>query len=143
MNSVILVGRLTKDPELRYIPGTGTPVANFSIAVNRDFVNKEGKREADFFNIVVYGKNGENCANYISKGRLVGIQGSIQNRAYETQAGEKRSITEIIASKVEFLESKNKSDDLNRAGNNFERSFEPTGLDPDGFQALDDDDIPF
>lgn len=143
MNSVVLVGRLTKDPELRYIPGTGTPVATFSIAVDRAFVNKEGKKETDFFNIVVYGKPGENCANYTSKGSLVAIKGSIQNRTYETQTGEKRYITEIVAERVEFLSSKNKSEDLNRAGNNFEKSFEPTGLDPDGFQALDDDDIPF
>ncbi len=142
MNSVVLVGRLTKDPELRYIPGTGRPVATFSIAVNRPFVNKEGNREADFFNIVVWGKMGENCANYISKGRLVGVHGTIQNRSYETQTGEKRYITEIVADRVEFLESKGKSENSGR-NNNFEKSFEPTGLDPEGFQALDDDDIPF
>lgn len=144
MNTVILVGRLTKDPELRYIPGTGRPVATFSIAVNRPFANKEGKREADFFNIVVWGKLGENCANYISKGRLVAVKGSIQNRSYETQTGEKRYITEINADSVEFLESKGRSEGLDRVDNGgFERSFEPTGLDPEGFQALDDDDIPF
>lgn len=144
MNTVILVGRLTKDPELRYIPGTGRPVATFSIAVNRPFANKEGKREADFFNIVVWGKLGENCANYISKGRLVAVKGSIQNRSYDTPTGEKRYITEINADSVEFLESKGRSEGVERVDNGgFERSFEPTGLDPEGFQALDDDDIPF
>ncbi|SHK04686.1 single-stranded DNA-binding protein [Tepidibacter formicigenes] len=143
MNSVVLVGRLTKDPELRYIPGTGRPVATFSIAVNRAFVNKEGKREADFFNIVVWGKPGENCANYLSKGRLVSVRGSIQNRSYETQTGERRYITEIVADRVEFLESKGRSESASPAGNDFEKSFEPVGLDSEGFQALDDDDIPF
>ncbi|SHH30943.1 single-stranded DNA-binding protein [Tepidibacter thalassicus] len=143
MNSVVLVGRLTRDPELRYIPGTGKPVATFSLAVNRPFTNKEGKREADFFNIVVWGKAGENCANYLSKGRLVSVKGSIQNRTYETQTGEKRYITEIIADRVEFLESKNRLESQNSVSDNLERNFEPVGLDPEGFQALDDDDIPF
>lgn len=131
MNSAILVGRLTKDPELRYIPGTGTPVATFSIAVDRAFVNKEGKKETDFFNIVVYGKPGENCANYTSKGSLVAIKGSIQNRTFETQTGEKRYITEIVAERVEFLSSKKSENPSNKDQNT------------SGFQALDDDDIPF
>ena len=143
MNNVVLVGRLTKDPELRYIPGTGTPVATFSIAVNREFANKEGKREADFFNIVVYGKPGENCANYLAKGSMACINGSIQNRTYETKTGEKRYVTEIVAGRVEFLSAKNAAENSTKPSNNFERSFEPTGLDPEGFQALDDDDIPF
>ena len=145
MNNVVLVGRLTRDPELRYIPGTGTPVATFSIAVDREFTNKEGQREADFINIEVWNKAAENCANYLSKGSLVGVQGSIRVDSYQNQAGEKRNATKIRANRVQFLDSKNKSDNSYRGNNNtnFEPSFEPSGLDPQGFQAIDDDDIPF
>ncbi|MGL5506483.1 MAG: single-stranded DNA-binding protein, partial [Paraclostridium sp.] len=78
MNHVVLVGRLTKDPELRYIPGTGTAVASFSIAIDRDFTKKDGTKETDFIPVEVMGKSAEFCANYISKGRLVAIQGSIR-----------------------------------------------------------------
>jgi len=143
MNCVVLVGRLTKDPELRYIAGTGKPVATFSIAVNRSYVNKEGKREADFFNIVVWGKPGENCANYLAKGRLVSIKGALQTRSYETQNGDRRYVTEVVAERVEFLESKGRSENQAPSNTGFEKTFEPVGLDTGGFQALDDDDIPF
>ena len=78
MNSVSLVGRLTKDPELRYIPGTGTAVATFTIAINRDYTKKDGTREVDFIPVEVIGKAAEFCANYITKGRLIAIQGSIR-----------------------------------------------------------------
>ncbi|OPJ55436.1 single-stranded DNA-binding protein [Alkalithermobacter paradoxus] len=142
MNNVVLVGRLTKDPELRYIPGSGTAVATFSIAVDREFANKEGKREADFLNIEVWNKPAENCANYLSKGSLVGIQGSIRVDSYETQNGEKRTATKIRASRVQFLDTKNRSNNSNKI-DGFETSFEPAGIDPNGFQALDDDDVPF
>lgn len=144
MNHVVLVGRLTRDPELRYIPGTGTPVATFSIAIDREFSGKDGNRETDFINIEVWNKAAENCANYISKGSLVAIQGSIRVDNYQSQAGEKRSYTKIRATRVQFLDSKNKSENsYKQEAPNFEPSFEPMGLDPQGFQAIDDDDIPF
>lgn len=149
MNHVVLVGRLTRDPELRYIPGTGTPVANFSIAVDREFSGKDGNKETDFINIEVWNKAAENCANYISKGSLVAVQGSIRVDNYQTQSGEKRYSTKVRAGRVQFLDSKNKSENSYRPEApggfepNFEPSFEPTGLDPQGFQAIDDDDIPF
>lgn len=146
MNSVVLIGRLTKDPELRYIPGTGRPVATFSIAVNRPFAGKDGKREADFFPIVVWGKPAENCANYLSKGRLVAINGRLQTRSYDAKDGSgKRYVTEIVADRVEFLEwnGSNPSSDDEVKGEHQAPAFEPSGLDPAGFQALDDDDIPF
>ncbi|KXZ40741.1 single-strand DNA-binding protein [Alkalithermobacter thermoalcaliphilus JW-YL-7 = DSM 7308] len=139
MNNVVLVGRLTKDPELRYIPG-GTAVATFSIAVNREFTNKEGKREADFINIEVWNKPAENCANYLSKGSLVGVQGALRVDRYETSTGEKRTLTKVRASRVEFLESKNRSEVRSEE---FDKTFEDSDIDLEGFEALDDDDIPF
>lgn len=148
MNNVMLIGRLTKDPELRYIPSTGTALTTFSLAVNRDFKTKDGQRQADFFNIVVWGKSAEYVANYLSKGKLAAVKGRIENRSYDTKEGEKRYITEIIAENVEVLEWGEKSD--RPAGGSFKPSgssesnvFEPEGLDPDGFRALDDEDVPF
>ena len=139
MNQVVLVGRLTRDPELRYIPGTGTPVASFTIAIDRDYVKKDGSKETDFIPVEVMGKSAEFCANYITKGRLVALQGSIRVDNYQTQSGEKRTFT-----KVQALDSKNKSENSYReSAPAFEPSFEPQGLDPQGFQAIDDDDIPF
>ncbi|EQG79461.1 single-stranded DNA-binding family protein [Clostridioides difficile DA00183] len=89
MNQVVLVGRLTRDPELRYIPGTGTPVASFTIAIDRDYVKKDGSKETDFIPVEVMGKSAEFCANYITKGRLVALQGSIRVDNYQTQSGER------------------------------------------------------
>ena len=110
MNNVILIGRLTKDPELRYLANTGTPVATFNLAVDKQ-LSKEKKQElaekgeptADFINIVVWGKQAENCANYLAKGRLVAIQGRIQSRSWETENG-RRYATEVVANQVQFLE---------------------------------------
>ena len=119
MNLVMLIGRLTRDPELRYIPNSGTPVTTFTLAVNRE-LSKEKKQEmeskgqltADFINIVVWGKMAENCANYLTKGSLVTVQGRIQTRSYEAKDGTRRYVTEVIASQVEFLEWKEKTDDI-------------------------------
>ncbi|CEI74304.1 MULTISPECIES: single-stranded DNA-binding protein [Romboutsia] len=149
MNHVVLVGRLTRDPELRYIAGSGTPVANFSIAIDREFSGKDGKRETDFIDIQVWGKSAENCANYIGKGSLVAVQGSIRVDVYQNQAGENRRAFRVNANRVQFLDSRNKSENSYNKGSqtgfepSFEPTFEPQGLDPQGFQAIDDDDIPF
>ncbi len=158
MNVAILIGRLTKDPELRYIPSTGKAVATFAIAVDRPFSTKDGQRQADFFNIVVWGKIAENCANYLAKGRMVGIKGQIQNRSYDTQSGEKRYVTEIIADTVQFLEKAQGAaprNDFSQGSSNagadvFEptgfqtpEGFSPKGLDDEGYRALEDDDVPF
>ncbi len=102
MNKAFLIGNLTKDPELR-TTSTGLSVCSFSIAVNRKFVNQQGVREADFFNIVSWRGTAENCAKYLTKGKKVSIIGTIQNRSYDAQDGTKRYITEIIAEGVEFL----------------------------------------
>ncbi|MBF8982305.1 single-stranded DNA-binding protein [Lutibacter sp. B2] len=143
MNQVTLIGRLTKDPELRFTAGSGKAVATFTIAVNRLF-SKEKK--ADFFRVVVFGKSAENCANYTSKGSQVAVQGRIENNNYETQNGEKRYTTDIVADRVEFLSKGNRNDqngfdqsEFNHGGN------QDMGMSPAGFQAIeeDDTDIPF
>ena len=131
MNHVVLIGRLTKDVELKYIQGTGTPVANFAIAVDREFTGKDGKKEVDFIDIQVWGKSAENCCNYIGKGSLVGVQGSIRIDSYQNQAGENRKITRVNANRVQFLDTKRTEQENKTNTNTLE------------FQEVDNDDIPF
>jgi single-strand DNA-binding protein len=104
MNRVVLVGRLTKDPDLRYTPN-GVPTATFTLAVNRNFTNQQGERETDFINCVVWRKPAENVANFLKKGSLAGVDGRIQTRNYEKD-GKKVYITEVLAESVQFLEPK-------------------------------------
>lgn len=145
MNSVALVGRLTRDPELRYTAGTQTAVATFTLAVDRPFSKNN---EADFIRIVVYGRPAENCGTYLSKGSLVGVQGRIQTGSYETKTGEKRYTTDVIADRVEFLQRAQgaaSSYEGRGKGNIQGNSGFESGI-PDGFHAFDDDDdenIPF
>ncbi|HFL3558417.1 TPA: single-stranded DNA-binding protein [Clostridioides difficile] len=138
MNNVVLVGRLTKDPELKYLPGTGTAVATFTVAIDRDYTKKDGTRDTDFIPVEVMGKSAEYCANYISKGNLVSVVGSIRVEKYKTQEGEKRTFTKVNTKLVKQLTLKNKV-----AGEDNGYEFEPEGLDPQGFQAIEDNDIPF
>ena len=140
MNHVVLVGRLTRDVELRYLQGSGMAVGQFGIAVDRDVVSKDGKKETDFIDIQVWGKSAENCANYIGKGSLVAIQGSLRIENYKNQGGENRKATKVNANRVKFLDNRNKNGDN---GQNFEPSFEPQGLEPNGWNAINDDSIPF
>lgn len=104
MNKVILIGRLTADPDLRYTP-SGIAVARFTLAVDRPFTNQQGERETDFIDCVVWRKQAENVANYLSKGRQAAVDGRLQIRSYETQDGQKRRATEVIADRVEFIGS--------------------------------------
>lgn len=108
MNKVILIGRLTRDPELRTI-ANGTPTATFSLAVDRNFTNQQGEREADFINCVVWRKQAENLAKYCTKGSQVAVEGRIQTRNYDAQDGTKRYVTEVIVDNVSFLGSRNAS----------------------------------
>ncbi|CAI9394288.1 Single-stranded DNA-binding protein A [Bacillus sp. T2.9-1] len=108
MNRVVLVGRLTKDPELRYTP-SGVAVATFTLAVNRTFTNQQGEREADFINCVIWRKPAENVANYLKKGSLAGVDGRIQTRSYDGQDGKRVYVTEVLAESVQFLEPRNSS----------------------------------
>src|SRR5699024_8796492 len=105
---VVIVGRLTKDPDLRYTPN-GVAVANFTVATNRPFRNQQGEQEADFINCTVWRKPAENLAQYMSKGSLVGVDGRIQTRSYDGDDGKRVYVTEVVAESVQFLEpSKNK-----------------------------------
>jgi single-strand DNA-binding protein len=104
LNSVNLTGRLTQDPELRYT-ASGTAVANASIAVQRTFTNADGEREADFFRVVIFNKQAENVANYLTKGSLIAVEGRLQSGSYEKD-GQKHYTTDVVANAVHFLESK-------------------------------------
>ncbi len=120
MNRAVFVGRLTKDPDLRYTP-SGVPVATFTLAVNRTFTNQQGEREADFIPVVVWRKPAENAANFLKKGSLAGVDGRIQTRNYEGQDGKRVWVTELVAESVQFLEPKGSGDgnrSSNQGGNN-------------------------
>ncbi len=133
LNRVILIGRLTRDPELRYTSNEGVPVANFTIAVDRSFSNQKGEKEADFIRIVVWKKQAENCANYLSKGRLVAVEGRLQVRSYEDREGVKRIIAEVVAQNVQFLESRRTAEESDSGFDN------QSNDEPD----ITDDDVPF
>ena len=108
MNKVILIGRLTRDPELRYT-SSNVATCTFSLAVDRPFTNQSGEREADFINIVVWRKQAENCKNYLTKGSQVAIEGRIQTRNYDDKDGKKVYVTEVVADNVQFLGAKSNS----------------------------------
>lgn len=153
MNSVILVGRLTRDPELRYAAGNQTAVCSFTLAVDRPFSKNN---EADFLRVVVFGRSAENCGTYLKKGSQAAVQGRIQTGSYETKTGEKRYTTDIVADRVEFLQKAPGGSGGNAGGQSFGQQYQPAGgsgfqgggsdMIPDGFHAFDDEDdenIPF
>lgn len=113
LNRVILIGRLTKDPELRYTP-SGVAVTQFTLAVDRPFSNNAGEREADFIPVVTWRQLAETCANYLRKGRLTAVEGRIQVRNYENNEGKRVYVTEVIADNVRFLESQNSGNSARR-----------------------------
>ena len=133
MNKALLIGNLTRDPELSTIPN-GTSVCKFSVAVNRRFANAEGNRDTDFFNIVAWRQLGENCGKFLKKGSKVGIVGQIQNRSYDDKDGVKRYVTEIIADEVEFLNRVGEG-----AGSGAEGGSNPSGE----MTPVSDDSLPF
>ncbi|MHC5250414.1 single-stranded DNA-binding protein [Enterococcus sp. LJL90] len=106
INNVVLIGRLTKNPDLRYT-ASGVAVATFTLAVNRNFKNQEGNTEADFINCVIWRKPAETLVNYAKKGSLIGVTGAIQTRNYENQQGQRVYVTEVVANNFQLLESKN------------------------------------
>jgi single-strand DNA-binding protein len=152
LNRVVLAGRLTKDPDLRYTPN-GVAVANFTLAVNRPFSNQSGEREADFINCVVWRKPAENLANYMSKGSLVGVDGRIQTRSYDGDDNKRVYVTEIVADSVQFLESKGgsggQSNNSNYSSGGQTNSQNNNQNDRDPFKDkgepidISDDDLPF
>jgi single-strand DNA-binding protein len=115
LNRVVLIGHLTRDPELRYTD-SGVAVANFTLAVDRPFTNQQGERETDFIRVVCWRKLAENVANNLSKGRLVGVDGRLQVRSYQGQDGSKRQASEVIADQVVFLDRKKEAGPLAELG---------------------------
>jgi single-strand DNA-binding protein len=137
MNKVMLIGNLTKDPEIN-TTSSGVSVCSFSIAVSRRYTNGEGERETDFFNIVVWRQSAENCHKYLKKGSKVGIVGSIQNRSYTAADGTKRYTTDIVAEEVEFLSTNRaEGDSPVPASTKAESTTTLTPIDDDG------DGLPF
>lgn len=142
MNNVTLIGRLTRDPEVRYTSGSQMAVARFSIAIDRP-VRNGGEKQTDFPSIVVFGKQAENCERFLTKGRLVGIEGRIQTGSYTNKDGNKVYTTDVVANRVEFLEW---GDRAGGSGFGMGQSSAPQSNDmgiPEGFSAIDDEDIPF
>ncbi|CWU41358.1 TPA: single-stranded DNA-binding protein [Listeria monocytogenes] len=159
MNRVVLVGRLTKDPDLRYTPA-GVAVATFTLAVNRPFKNGQGEQEADFIQCVVWRKPAENVANFLKKGSLAGVDGRVQTRNYEGNDGKRVYVTEIVAESVQFLEPKqnavegstpnNNQNEANYSNNNKNGSYRASSSqNSDSFANegkpidISDDDLPF
>lgn len=155
INNVTLVGRLTKDPDLRYT-SSGTGVATFTLAVNRNFTSADGTREADFINCVIWRKPAETLANYAKKGVLIGVTGRIQTRSYDNQQGQRVYVTEVVADNFQLLESKKADSSQNTQDggasnsqtNNYTRNQQNRNndeSDPFGNSSIDisDDDLPF
>ena len=116
LNSACLVGRLTSDPELRHTP-SNVAVATFSLAVNRNFKNQAGEREADFINCVIWRQQAENLANWAKKGALIGVTGRIQTRSYDNQQGQRVYVTEVVAESFQLLESRTAREGQGAGGN--------------------------
>ena len=162
MNKVILIGRLTQDPELRFSQGSNMAVAHFSVAVDkglsrdkRDEMAKQGKPTADFPRVVVFGRQAESCANYLSKGLMVAVEGSIQTGSYTNKEGRKIYTTEVLANRVEFIERANASKGAeqpsqqrpsfdNRPAQQTQNQNQTNSNDDfDSFSQINDDEIPF
>ena len=134
MNKVILMGRLTKDPDIRYTQSSNTLVASFSLAVNRRFVKEGEERQADFINIVAWGKTGEFCQKYFKRGQQVGVIGRIQTRTWDDEQGQKHYVTEVIAEEVYFAGEKKNNDNSGASNVNTNNA---------DFETFSGDDLPF
>ena len=142
INNTVLVGRMVRDAELRYTP-SNQAVATFTLAVNRDFKNQNGEREADFINCVIWRQQAENLANWAKKGALIGITGRIQTRNYENQQGQRVYVTEVVANDFQLLESRKDREAGPSQGYSqpdFGRQAEPMNANP---MDISDDDLPF
>ena len=142
MNKVVLMGRLTRDPGVRYTQTNNTLVASFSLAINRRFVRQGEERQADFINIVAWSKLGEFCSKYFKKGQQVGVIGRLQTRNWDDENGQKHYVTEVIAEETYFADSKRDGD--SGISNGFENSFGTSIAQNAEFQVdSSDDDLPF
>ena len=137
MNRVILIGNLTRDPELTETP-SGVAVCRFSIAVSRDYANSDGNRETDFFNITVWRARAENCGKYLKKGNKVAVIGSLQTRSYEDKDGIKRNITDVVANEVEFLTPRSATGDID-----VDTTIVSSKRERPQLEAIDDNQLPF
>jgi single-strand DNA-binding protein len=135
-NRIILIGRLTRDPELRYVP-SGAPVASFTLAVDRPFKDQQGNRETDFIDVVAWRKLAEQVSQYMTKGRMVAVEGRLQIRSYETQDGQKRKVAEVVADGVRFLDRARPA-----AGPGEPMAAAPQGAEETA-QGGPDEDVPF
>lgn len=147
MNKAILVGNLAADPESRTTQ-SGVLQCTLRLAVQRRFANAQGEREADFFNVICWRQTAEFCAKYLSKGRKIAVEGSLQNRSYEANDGSKRYVTEVIAESVEFCDKKDAGARATAAQPVAQRSAQPEpnrqmNMTEMGFSAVEDDDLPF
>ena len=159
MNSVVLVGRLTRDPEIRYTSGTQTAVATFTLAIDRPF-RSNGEKQTDFPRVTVFGKQAETCEKYLSKGRMVAVNGRLQTGSYQNKNGDTVYTTDVVADRVEFLSGGQGSQDGGSGNsyrresqggyqqNNYQRAEQPqqapSGFDemPESFEAIEED-LPF
>ncbi|QOY37658.1 single-stranded DNA-binding protein [Anaerobacillus isosaccharinicus] len=147
LNSVNLIGRLTRKPEMKYTPN-GIAVGNVNLAVNRAYLNQEGKREADFIQVIAWKKLIENAATHLDKGSLISVEARIQTRSYENNEGKKVFVTEIVADKIHYLDTKgkgNNSSNNNNSNNNtsYDNNDPFAGSDPFADNLPDDDGLPF
>lgn len=156
MNRVDLVGRLTRDPELRHT-SSGRGVCQINLAINRTFTNQSGEREADFINVVVWDKQAENVSKYLTKGRLVSVEGRLQTRNYDDKDGKKVYVTEVVANNVQFLSTGNSGNTNSYANETNPFDYEPepvknvqtVSVEKDPFESfgetvtISDNDLPF
>lgn len=148
INRVVLTGRLTRNPELKTTQN-GLSVASFTLAVNRQFTDSQGKREADFINCVIWRKAAENLCKFTHKGSLIGIDGRLQTRSYDNNNGQKVFITEVVVDNFALLESKNQANNQSSNNGYSNNSNDNTATEPDPFASsgdsisISDDDLPF
>ena len=139
INKVVLLGRLTKDPELRYAAGSGTAVCRFTVAVNRQFK----KDETDFINCVAFGKTGETIAQYITKGRQIAVTGSIRTGSYESNSGEKRYTTDVVLDGFEFIGNSNSNSSNSDNAGTWNQPTDNSEMGFGDMTPVDDGDMPF
>ncbi len=157
LNRIVLIGRLTRDPEVRFTPN-GRAVCSFALAVDRNYTSQDGTRETDFINIVVWGKQAENCGQYLAKGRMAAVDGRLQIRSYDGNDGQKRYITEVVADNVQFLSAREggsnagtgyNNSGYGNSGSSFGGGFGGSGADSslggpaDDNMPMTSDDLPF
>lgn len=143
LNKIILIGRLTRDPELRYTTN-GIAVAKMNLAVDRPQFNREREKETDFIDIVVWQKQAENCANNLGKGRLIAVEGRLQIRSYDDNQGVRRKVAEVVAESIRFLDWPKDRD--NQGGNSYQGNSNSNNSSGSGFGSeisFNGDDIPF